>query len=282
MQKILLSLVLLGALSMRAQGVEYTAADSALVVRLLGDAPAERGDENRMLYFGKKFIGKPYVANTLEGGTSEHLIVNLREMDCTTFVETVLALALCDRDNARTFDDFCSNLALVRYRDGQLGDYTSRLHYFSWWADDNVRKGILSTVDGPAFSGVQKVNLSFMSTHPDSYRQLKLHPEFVPVIRNLETRGNGATLRYIPKADLRGSRRSKLGDVCSGDILALTTTIPGLDVTHLGIALWQDGKLHLLNASSLAGKVILDPKPLHTYQQSQRRQTGVAALRLRD
>ncbi|MDE5657151.1 MAG: DUF1460 domain-containing protein, partial [Muribaculaceae bacterium] len=39
-----------------------------------------------------RFAGTPYVAHTLEG-TPEMLTVNLDELDCTTFVETVMALS---------------------------------------------------------------------------------------------------------------------------------------------------------------------------------------------
>ena len=54
---------------------EYTKEDSALVVRLLKEAKTNRGAENRMMYFGKKFLGLPYVGHTLELGDKEHLIV---------------------------------------------------------------------------------------------------------------------------------------------------------------------------------------------------------------
>ena len=37
------------------------------------------------------FLDKPYVASTLEK-EPEGLVVNLRELDCTTFMETTLAL----------------------------------------------------------------------------------------------------------------------------------------------------------------------------------------------
>ena len=70
---------------------EYTAEDSALVVKLLAEAATQRGKENRMMYFGKKFLGLPYVGGTLENGDREHLIVNLHGLDCTTYVETVTA-----------------------------------------------------------------------------------------------------------------------------------------------------------------------------------------------
>ena len=46
-------------LGMQAQNVEYTKADSALVVKLLKDAQTQRGKENRVFFFGKKFLGLP-------------------------------------------------------------------------------------------------------------------------------------------------------------------------------------------------------------------------------
>ena len=55
--------------------VEYTKEDSALVVKLLTEAQTQRDKENRMMYFGKKFLGLPYVGFTLENGDKEHLIV---------------------------------------------------------------------------------------------------------------------------------------------------------------------------------------------------------------
>ena len=110
---------------------------------MLNDAKIGRGTENRVFYFGKKFLGLPYVAHTLELGDTEHLIVNLHELDCTTFVETVVALSMCDQQDKRTFADYCRNLEKVRFRGGKMGDYTSRLHYFTWWAEDNEQLGIV-------------------------------------------------------------------------------------------------------------------------------------------
>ena len=66
----------------------------------------------------------------------------------------------------------------------------------------------------------------------------------------------------------------------NGDILALVTTIEGLDVTHLGFAVWKNGKLHMLHASSAAGKVINDPVPLHEYMKKRKSQLGVRIFRM--
>ena len=153
---------------------EYTSADSAWVVRLLKEARTQRGSENRMMYFGKKFLGLPYVGHTLELGNEEHLIINLRELDCTTFVETVAALSICDKNDQRTFEDYCQNLMMIRYRNGKMNGYPSRLHYFTWWGEDNERLGIVKDIApksapwGP-YTAVQTIHINYMSQHPTLY-----------------------------------------------------------------------------------------------------------------
>lgn len=265
-----------------SQDVEYSKSDSLTVVRLLADAVKDRKSEDRMLYFGKKFLGVPYVANTLEKGNREHLIVNLKQLDCTTFVETVAALALCDKENKRTFNDFCRNLRRLRYFDGRIDDYSSRLHYFTWWAEDNIRKGIIReiTADDYPFTAVQKVSINYMSAHPELYKHLKGKPAMIQKIRQKEQSTSGKTYRYIPKALLNeGSNR--IGIIHTGDIVAIITSKSGLDTSHIGIAVWQGGKLHLLNASSIYKKVVLDKSTFYQYSQRQKSQLGIRVFRLK-
>lgn len=262
--------------------VEYKKEDSVLVVKLLADAKTERGEENRMLYFGKKFIGVPYVASTLENGDTEHLIVNLHELDCTTFVETVAALSLCDKEDTRTFEDYCRQLVRIRYRNGEMTDYTSRLHYFTWWGDDNQRLGIVKCIFSTRkpFTAIQKVNINYMTKHPNLYKQLKAHPEFVKKISEYERGTSGMTFRYIPKELVGGRQSGPLGIVEDGDIIAMLTSKDGLDTSHIGIAVWQKGKMHLLNASRVHKKVVIDTKTFYEYQQIQTSQTGIRVFRV--
>ena len=261
---------------------EYTKEDSTLVVKLLADAKAERGDENRMLYFGKKFLGVPYVASTLENGDTEHLIVNLHGLDCTTFVETITALSLCDKEDTRTFEDYCRQLVRIRYRNGEMGDYTSRLHYFTWWGDDNQRLGIVKCIYSAKkpFTAIQKVNINYMSKHPELYKQLKAHPEFIKKISEYERGTSGMTYYYIPKANVGWKKSSSLGIIEDGDILAMLTSKEGLDTSHIGVAVWQKGKLHLMNASRVHKKVVIDTKTFYEYQQIQTSQTGIRVFRI--
>ena len=237
------------------------------------------------MYFGKKFLGLPYVGSTLENGDKEHLIVNLHGLDCTTFVETVLALSLCDQQDARTFNDYCNNLEKIRYRDGKMTDYTSRLHYFTWWGDDNVQLGIVKEIgtmdpmDFP-FDAVQTIHIDYMSKHPNLYKQLKNHPEFVSVIKRYEDETNGKQYAYIAKEDLKFHQSTPLGQIRDGDIVAMLTDQDGLDTRHIGIAFWKDGNLHLLHASSLYKKVLMSKETFYEYEKKQPKHIGIRVWRM--
>lgn len=262
--------------------VEYSTADSALVVKLLTEAETQRKEEHPIIYFGKKFLGIPYVGHTLENGDKEHLIVNLHELDCTTFVETLTALSLCDKSNKRTFADYCMALSKVRFRNGRMTDYTSRLHYFTWWAEDNESLGIVKEIvaETAPFTAVQTINIHYMSAHPTLYKHLKNNPEFVSKIKNHEDESNGKKYRYIPKGNLSWGKDSSLGIVEDGDIVAMLTDSDSLDTRHIGVAFWQNGKLHLMHASSLYKKVVMSRETFYDYEKKQSKHTGIRVFRL--
>jgi len=283
---LLFFLVFQCVLMAHAQKVEYLDIDKKFITELLAKAKTERGDMPRTYYFGRKFLGLPYVAHTLENGDTEHLIVNTRELDCTTFVETVAALSLCDANDKRTFDDFCRALKMLRYRNGEIKNYTSRLHYFTQWGEDNERMGLVKsvfeTVPKDKFNfATQTVNVNYMSTYPSKYKQLKNHPEFVKPIRNYEKEINGKKYPYLPKSKL-GMSQKQLGFIKTGDIVSLITSKDGLDTSHIGIAVWIDGKLHLMHASSLYKKVVVDSKTFYDYSQAQPSQLGIRVYRLNE
>ena len=259
--------------------------DSLRIENLLQQAEREDcGGEHPMTYFARQFLGTPYVAHTLEGNDPEQLVVNTRQLDCSTFVETVAALTLCHRSGTRRYRHFCQRLQQIRYRQGRIDGYPSRLHYLTEWALDNQQKGLLTsvldTVPSPLLKDVS-VNVNYMSTHPDRYAALKQHPEYIPHIRRNEAAINGLRVRVLPKAYTNRSPR-QLPFIQTGDIVAIVTSKAGLDTSHLGIALWQDGKLHLIHASSLRKQVILDPQTFHQYTSRQPSQSAIRILRLKE
>jgi len=70
-----------------------------------------------MVAVGKTFLGTPYIAKTLEIGTKESLVVNLQGLDCTTFVENVLAFSLLLKNEKSSFRDFAEALETIRYKE---------------------------------------------------------------------------------------------------------------------------------------------------------------------
>lgn len=270
-----------------ARALTYTRQDSLRVVELLSDGARQPQGTNLMLYFGHRLLDVPYVGRTLEVNPREELVVNLRELDCTTFVETVLALTLTTRQGGREWDDYCQMLTRIRYRGGQMKGYTSRNHYFSQWIESNVKLGLVSERMGKKadnyapFTATQHIDVHYMSQHPDLYPMLKGKQDDIARIRRYEEEINGTAVRYIPSRLLNGDRKA-LRYVEDGDILALVTSRDGLDISHVGIAEWgSDGKLHLLNASSIYKKVVLDDIPLYDYMMKYDHRLGIRALGVR-
>ena len=257
------------------------ATDSTFVVTALAEARSLPRTTNFPLHFARKFIGQPYVAYTLEVNDEERLVVNTRQLDCTTLVENVTALTLCVYRNLYTWRDFQNALVEMRYRDGRLDGYTSRLHYFTDWIDDNTHKKIVTEVQAPnpPFTAVQTIAVSYMSSHPTAYKALKAHPEMVPVIAAQEDSLNGRQYRYIPKADVRDTKAMRCA-IHDGDIIAITCSKPGLDIAHLGFAVWRNDGLHLLNASMLHKQVIEEPMTLGQYLSKHPSHTGIRIVHI--
>ena len=252
--------------------------DSIKVENWLKEAISLPQDSCRTLHFAKKMLGVPYVAATLDGNEEEQLVVHVDQLDCTTFVETVLALCIADKRDARSFDGFKKALTDVRYRDGVLDGYASRLHYFSDWIRNNEQMGFVKECTSETLCAQpQELWLNFMTTHVDSYQPMKKNPALVEVMAAQEKNWQGTIVSYIPKEKLNlPPEELKIKD---GDILAMVTNIKGLDIVHVGFAFWKDNHLHLLHASSVAKKVIEDPKTQYESSKNTKAHIGVRAIR---
>lgn len=261
-----------------AQQVTYQKKDSLLVSHLL-----QRMDRSTsVLWIANKFLGIPYVAHTLEVNDDERLVVNVSSLDCTTFVETVVALRLCAQRGLHSWDDYVGTLRLLRYRHGVIDGYPSRLHYFSDWIRDNTALRLIDDIQkpNPPFTAVQKVSVSYMSSHPNAYKALKAQPALIPVIRQQEDSLSGLRVRYIPKGEVRNTALLR-SIIHNGDILAITTSKTGLDIAHLGFAVWRKDGLHLLNASQLRHKVVVESMTLRKYLSKHPSFTGIRVVRVR-
>jgi hypothetical protein len=271
-------LLLIGLILWSACSVFADEQDCASIEKWLQEAVSLPKDSCRTLHFAKKMLGVPYVAGTLDGNEEEQLVVLVDSLDCTTFVETVLAFCIADKRGERDYEGFKKALTQIRYRDGILNGYTSRLHYFSDWICNNEQMGFVKECTSEtACSQPKELWLDFMTTHVDSYLPMKKNPELVKEMASHEKNWQGTVVSYIPKEKLNLSPEElKIKD---GDVLALVTNIKGLDVVHVGFAFWKDNQLHLLHASSSAKKVIEDPKTQYESSKNTKAHIGVRAIR---
>jgi uncharacterized short protein YbdD (DUF466 family) len=233
---------------------------------------------------GREFLGKPYVAHMLDQHPTEQLVASLREFDCTTYLETVLALTLAWQEATSTPNPiiteqtFRNYLTKLRYRSGRIDGYASRLHYFSDWLRDNERKGLLTDVthELPGNLTVAKP-VSYMTAATYKYPHLR-DPATFKQVALTESALSQQSFSFIPAKNIRQAE----GSLREGDIVMLTAARPGLDMKHVGLAVRQpNGRMHLMHASSDNGAVVITPYPISDYVLWHKRLSGIRVGRLR-
>lgn len=235
---------------------------------------------------GESFVGTPYRAGTLEVAGPERVVVNLHELDCVTFVETVLALtrfvrqdgiaALADSMAARA--RYESYLRDIRYRAGTVAGYASRLHYFSDWLATNASAGHIALVTQQLGGTPDLRPINFMSGHAGAYPALQ-DSSTLATVALVEAQLNAGPVRYvIPKAAIAGI----VNGIRDGDIIAAASTVAGLDISHTGFAIWKDGQLHLMHAPLTGSPVEISPLPLAERIQGISSQWGIMVARVED
>ncbi len=259
----------------------HCADDTVKINRLLVEAKvAGLSTPNQyMLYFGEQLLGTPYVAHTLEGD-KEYLTINIDQLDCTTFVETLVALTRTALQQSPTWYTYAANLERIRYQGGKVDGYASRLHYISAWIVENAAAGIVREVTSIIPNADSQIkSLYYMSANRDKYPALADSATFA-AIKKLESGYNMHMSPLLRKNDLM--KKEVIASLQDGDIVCLTTKTEGLDVMHLGIVKFDGKKPHLLHASSSSKKVVVDKYDLYEMLRPMRNCTGVRILRVTD
>lgn len=255
------------------------AADTSRINSILIDAAARDFASSGQCvdYIARRFVGTPYAEATLEH-QPETLVVNLDSLDCTTFVETVLALAYTVGERRTSWRDFVYNLRKLRYRNGEVDGYASRLHYISDWIVDNIHRGNITDATRlfPKVSYIVRT-LDFMSSNRDKYPALADDNVFKR-IRNVEIGYRSHRFPYVKTADL--GYRETVGAMRPGDAVALVSSLKNLDVAHMGFIVFVDGVPHLLHASSAEGRVVISDRDVQSLLRRNRRFQGLRFIRL--
>ncbi len=223
---------------------------------------------------GRLFISKPYAVGTLEGWGKEKLIVNVSSFDCTTFVEIVLALAQCAVAAKFSKNEFRTNLKLIRYRHGKIDGYSSRLHYFTDWLRNNAKKGILTDLSRQLGGKPQHKKINFMTSHKKLYPALENKTQLDKMIM-VEKYLSRKSFHVIGKNEIIFLKEK----IRNGDIIAFAAKQKGLDLAHVGFALWKGKSLHLLHASKKEGKVTISKETLVAYLKSNKKFSGMIVTR---
>lgn len=235
-----------------------------------------------MVEIGKTFIDTPYGANVLESDGDEKLVVNMRALDCVTFYENCVTLARCVKMKKTTFDDYMAQLQFLRYREGKIDGYPSRLHYTTDYWYNAEKKGIAKVVTKEIFGEKNVAEIpkpiNFMSTHRDSYKHLKTDDGNLKKIKAQEDEINSRKDYFLPKGNLH----MFADKVNHGDLIGIVTNVTGLDIAHTGVAVKLDGKLHFMHSPNVGKKVQITDVPLHDYLAKNGKQTGIIVARVND
>lgn len=227
-----------------------------------------------LIEIGCYFLGKPYQAGALEAAGREKLKISLAAFDCLTFVETVLAVARCAGAEKLSPLQFQKELKFIRYREGKIDGYASRLHYFTDWLRDNEKKKVLRDVSRLLGGSPERKKINFMTMHGDLYPALK-HKAAFEGMQKLEQALSRRSFYQIS----RDKVARRLPGMQQGDIIAFMTDQAGLDVAHVGFAVRQGKDLRLLHASSREGAVVISRETLRAYMKRNKNFTGVMVAR---
>lgn len=247
---------------------------------LASTAALAQTQRNEMLLNAVSFINTPYGVKTLDMNNEEQLVLNTDEVDCVTLVENVLAMSLAE--NSQTLEvneqDFTRWLTKIRYRNGVIDGYPSRLHYMTEWVSNGIKQGFLEDITAVQSPYTLKTDIHYMTSHVNDYPKLQLSADNVAKMKQVEASITGQEVHYVPKDYLTDEG---FFWIRSGDIIAITTSTPGLDVAHMGIAINVDGTLALLHASTTDMKVEVSKVSLKEMLRRNKSWTGVRVIRMK-
>ena len=249
--------------------------DIAIFEQKLEIAASQQHLSTQTLAVALSFLDAPYVRGTLDHETEEQLTINLRQLDCWTFMENSLAIALSAHTSGPNIDTLQHFVQQLRYWGGSIKGYASRIHYFSGWLLQAEKLGYLQDITRELGGVIYRKKIGYMTAHPVKYPPLGNQNTW-RALKAAEDRLNSHTWFYIPQ-----NRVAKIEHLIrEGDIIALTSGKRDLDIAHQGFAVKKNGRIHLLHASSLGRRVVLSGQPLAQYVLSQKGQTGIIVARL--
>lgn len=215
------------------------------VSQFLADLP--RDPIQRIEQVSAQALGTPYVLGPLGEGPEapydKKPLINLQQVDCVTFCEQTLALAL-----SHNYKDTVQTLQKIRYKNGEI-KMECRNHYTL--ADWTINNQWLMEDITPRLPGHQWL------TRTISHQKLFAMQKFEGITVREPDRVVKAA--YIPEADIE----SVLSQLRSGDMAVLIQDQPGIFAAHTGFMIRKNDQWVFRNATSLTPKQVVDtPLPV--------------------
>lgn len=225
----------------------------------------------QLIPFGKgieavseKFIGAPFVDNSLGEGPGHHdsdPTYRLDAFDCTTFVETVWTMAFSEGQG----QDWTKDIQKIRYRNGEIA-FTERLHFITtdWMPYHEARGAVENLTESlgvPVETSVTSIDRMAWYKKMHAAEQ----PEFqrrYPAEKPIDV-----TTKFLSFKELldNPSGITKLKEALSKGVLLVNFIRPNwdtvkyigtrIDVSHQGFLILKGDKIILRHASAVLGKV---------------------------
>jgi hypothetical protein len=238
----------------------------------------QRSSKEKIQIFGTTFLGVPTGKGPLgegkEGEFDKDPVFRFDLFDCTTYVETVLALSL-----ARNFDDFKNIIKDIRYHRGNVS-FLKRNHFISLdWIPNNTQSGFVrdttrilfpnnSTV---ALSQIDKKSWYRKKTISDIQGQNNLNrQQKKKLLKGLNQLGENfsvakAKISYVSLKDLF-KNPNMIKRIPNNAIISIVRPNwnlkkvigTNLNVSHQGLAVVKNGVLYYRHATSGESKRVID------------------------
>jgi hypothetical protein len=205
----------------------------------------------------------------------EVLVINLKNFDCVTFIENMVALAQTRVSNSKSFDVYKKNLLHIRYRMGDI-DYAARLHYFSDWIYENEKRGVVKNITKQLGGILLDKNINYMTSKKDTLYGNLADSETYVAMQKVESDITHREKWYIPKINVEDIE-NQLKD---GDIIGITNRLGGMDMAHVGMIIHINGQPRFMHASSQYHKVMITEGSLVDYIRNKKAHTGIMVARL--
>jgi hypothetical protein len=221
-------------------------------------------------FYSALFLGSPYKLVCQGDGPyaryDREPLMNFRQINCMTYCEQVLALAL-----SSYYEEFFNVLQHIRYRDGIIGMATRNHYTMGDWLPQN--KWCLQDVTRKV-GGKYTKQVTRTISHKTFFEKKGLKD-----IRDVLP-DRTMTIDYIPLDDLPQVE----ANLRSGDIVSLIQNVPGIFSAHM-LMVYKDkkGKTYFRHASLNAGTTL--DQPFEEYISNVKkdpRYQGMSFMRVRE